>query len=247
MLTAILTDLHANRQALEACLAHAAQRQANRYAFLGDLVGYGGDPGWVVDTVMRYVERGALAVMGNHDFAAAIEERKQMHPEAREAIDWTRGNLNPTQLDFLRKLPMQIRDHGVLYVHASAHAPQEWVYVHTLEDAIRSIEATDSHMVFSGHVHMPALYRIAQDGQSGGHIPAADSVHPIRPQHRYLAIPGSCGQPRDGNPAASYALYDDVSGMLQFFRVPYDVSRAARRVIEVGLPIVFAMRLVEGL
>ncbi|WP_338846341.1 metallophosphoesterase family protein [Massilia sp. W12] len=247
MLTAILTDVHANRQALEACLAHAAQRQAGRYAFLGDLVGYGGDPGWVVDTVMHYAARGALVVMGNHDYAAAVEERKQMHAEAREAIDWTRNHLNPEQLDFLRKLPLQIRDSGVLYVHASAYEPQEWIYVNTLEDAVRSMQATECRLIFSGHVHMPALYRIAQDGKSGGHIPAPESVHPIRAQHQYLAIPGSCGQPRDGNTSASYALYDDQSGMLQFFRVPYDISGAARRVIEVGLPMVFAMRLVEGL
>lgn len=247
MITAILTDLHANRQAVSACLAHAAQHKAERYAFLGDFVGYGGDPGWVVDTVMHYVERGALAVMGNHDYAAANETRKQMHMEAREAIDWTRNQLNPSQLDFLRKLPYSLKQDDILYVHASAHDPQAWEYVTTLADAVKSMQATDCRLIFSGHVHMPALYRISQDGKPGAHTPDPGSHHPIRQQHRYLAIPGSCGQPRDGNTAACYALYDSTQHQLQFFRVPYDISGAARRVIEVGLPIVFAMRLVEGL
>ncbi len=247
MLTAILTDLHANRQAVEACLAHAEQHGAQRYAFLGDFVGYGGDPGWVVDKVAHYVERGALAEMGNHDFSAAHETRKQMHIEAREAIEWTRSQLNASQLDFLRKLPYTLKQDQVLYVHASAHDPENWEYVTGLPEAVRSLNATDCRLVFCGHVHMPALYRIAQDGKQGGHVPEASSVHPIRPQHRYLAIPGSCGQPRDGNTSACYAMYDDTANSLQFFRIPYDFSGAARRVIEVGLPIVFAMRLIEGL
>lgn len=247
MITAILTDLHANRQAVEACLAHAAAQHATRYAFLGDFVGYGGDPGWVVDTVMHYVERGAVAVMGNHDYAAAHEARKQMHAEAREAIEWTRQQLNPTQLDFLRKLPYSIKQEQTLYVHASAHQPPEWEYVTCLADAVQSMSSTDCKRIFSGHVHLPALYRIAQDGKQGAHSPAANSNHPIRPQHQYLAIPGSCGQPRDGNTAACYALFDEKNMILHFFRVPYDINGAARRVIEVGLPLVFAMRLVEGL
>lgn len=247
MISAILTDLHANRQAVEACLAHAQQHGAERYAFLGDFVGYGGDPGWVVDTVMHYVERGAYAVMGNHDYSASHETRKQMHAEAREAIDWTRNQLNPTQLDFLRKLPMTLKHETTLYVHASAHEPENWEYVSNLEHAVRSMQATDCKLIFSGHVHMPALYRISEEGKQGGHTPQAGSVHVIRPQHRYLVLPGSCGQPRDANPAACYALYDDEARQVQYFRVPYDINSAARRIIEVGLPIVFAMRLVEGL
>ena len=102
-------------------------------------------------------------------------------------------------------------------------------------------------MVFCGHVHTPALYRRADDGRMGGHAPVPGARIAIKPQHQYLVIPGSVGQPRDGNCAACYALYDDVARELTYFRVPYDHGAAARRVIACGLPIVFAMRLIEGL
>ena len=107
MLLAVLTDLHANREALEACLAHAQERSADQYAFLGDLVGYGADPAWVIDTVMAYVNRGAYVLMGNHDLGVLQDGRKDMNPNARFVVEWTRQQLDQGQLDFIRDLPMQ--------------------------------------------------------------------------------------------------------------------------------------------
>jgi diadenosine tetraphosphatase ApaH/serine/threonine PP2A family protein phosphatase len=220
MRLALLTDLHANREALTACLAHAAQQKADQYAFTGDFVGYGADPAWVVDTVMDYVLQGAAAVQGNHDYSAVHATRPQMHAEARQVIEWTRGQLNAAHLAFLAGLPLT---------------------------AERSLRATHSRMVFCGHVHTPALYRRADDGRMGGHTPVPGTRIAIKPQHQYLVIPGAVGQPRDGNCAACYAIYDDVARELTYFRVPYDHGAAARRVIAAGLPIVFAMRLIEGI
>lgn len=247
MRIALLTDPHSNREALEACLAHAARHKPDQYAFTGDFVGYGADPSWVVDTVMDYVSRGAVAVQGNHDYSVTRETRPQMHAEAREVIEWTRGQLRPEQLAFLAGLPLTREMGNMLFVHASAHEPAKWEYVTGLEEAERSLRATHSRLVFCGHVHKPALYRRADDGKMGAHVPEADTKVGIRPQHQYLVIPGSVGQPRDGNSAACYALYDDVKRELSYFRVPYDHGAAARRVIAAGLPIVFAMRLVEGI
>jgi diadenosine tetraphosphatase ApaH/serine/threonine PP2A family protein phosphatase len=246
MRIAFLTDLHANREATSACLAHADAQGAGQYAFTGDFVGYGADPAWVVDTVMAYVARGAIAVQGNHDLAATREARPSMHAEAREVIAWTRSQLAPAQVAFLADLPLTREAHGALFVHASAHQPAAWEYVTGVEQAERSLRATSCRMVVSGHVHAPALYRLADDGRIGAHMPDAKPV-PIRPQHRYLVIPGAVGQPRDGNNAACYALYDDATRELSYFRVPYDHGAAARRVIASGLPIVFAMRLIEGI
>ncbi len=246
MRLALLTDLHANREALAACLAHAAQQGVDQYAFTGDFVGYGADPGWVVDTVMDHVARGALAVQGNHDLSVTRATRPQMHAEAREVIEWTRSQLTAEQLGFLEALPLTRELGNMLFVHASAHEPGKWEYVSGLEQAERSLRATRSRMVFSGHVHAPALYRLADDGRMGAHQPGTARI-PIRPQHQYLVIPGAVGQPRDGNCAACYALYDDAARALTYFRVPYDHGAAARRVIASGLPIVFAMRLVEGI
>jgi predicted phosphodiesterase len=128
MRLALLTDIHANREALTACLEHAAQHKADRYAFTGDFVGYGADPGWVVDTVMQHVARGAVAVMGNHDHSVTQPTKPQMHAEAREVIEWTRGQMNAEQLDFLSKLPLVVDQDRLSFVHASAHEPQKWEY-----------------------------------------------------------------------------------------------------------------------
>jgi diadenosine tetraphosphatase ApaH/serine/threonine PP2A family protein phosphatase len=247
MRLALLTDLHANREALSACLAHAELQQADQYAFMGDFVGYGADPAWVVDTVMAYVARGAVAVQGNHDHSVTRAGRAGMHAEALEVIEWTRGQLSPAQLDFLAALPLTRELGKLLFVHASACDPAKWEYVNGLEQAERSLRATASKIVFSGHVHAPALYRRADDGKVGKHLPQSGSRLVLEPRHQYLAIPGAVGQPRDANNAACYAMYDDATRELSYFRVPYDHGAAARRVIAAGLPIVFAMRLVEGI
>jgi diadenosine tetraphosphatase ApaH/serine/threonine PP2A family protein phosphatase len=247
MRLALLTDLHANREALTACLAHAEARGADQYAFMGDFVGYGADPAWVVDTLMEYVARGALAVQGNHDYAATQPARPQMHVEAREVIEWTRGQLSPEQLAFLAELPLTRQLGKLLFVHASACEPAKWEYVTGVEEAGRSLGATDSQLVFCGHVHAPALYRRTGDGKMGRHVPEAGARIVLHAQHRYLAIPGAVGQPRDNNNAACYAMYDDATRELCYYRVPYDYGGAARRVIAAGLPIVFAMRLIEGI
>src|SRR5580692_11688631 len=112
---ALLADIHGNREAMTACLADAERRNAERYVFLGDLVGYGADPGWVTDRAMDYVARGAIAILGNHDAAAAIA--------------WTRGKLDAAQRNFLEKLPLTVEDGDRLYVHASADEPARWHYV----------------------------------------------------------------------------------------------------------------------
>ena len=247
MRLALLTDIHANREAFSACLAHAERQKADQYAFTGDFVGYGPDPAWVLDTVIDYVSRGAIVVQGNHDVAATREARPSMHAEAREVINWTRGQLSAGHVRFLAELPLTHEQDDMLFVHASANNPAKWEYVTGIEEAELSLFATDCKMVFSGHVHSPALYRRAQDETMGAHVPTPGKPIPLKAMHQHLVIPGSVGQPRDGNSAACYAIYDDVVREVTFFRVPYDHGAAARKVIAAGLPIVFAMRLIEGI
>jgi diadenosine tetraphosphatase ApaH/serine/threonine PP2A family protein phosphatase len=247
MRLALLTDLHANREAVEACLAHAERQRIDQYAFTGDFVGYGADPAWVVGTVMAYVARGAAAVQGNHDVAVTRAVRPRMHAEARETIEWTRGQLDEEQMAFLTGLPLTLRAGNALFVHASAHDPARWEYVTGVDEAERSIRASASRIVFSGHVHAPCLYRRAIDGRMGRHVPHAGQRIVLQPEHQYLVLPGAVGQPRDQNNAACYAVFDDEAREISYFRVPYDHGAAARKVIAAGLPIVFAMRLVEGI
>jgi diadenosine tetraphosphatase ApaH/serine/threonine PP2A family protein phosphatase len=246
MKLALITDLHANREAVQAVLDHAAAQGAARYAFLGDYVGYGADPGWVIDTVKAYVARGAIAVGGNHDQGAAQSPSPQMNPEACEAIRWTQGQLSPAQLDFLTSLPLSHTEGEMLFVHANAFAPGEWAYIQSRIEAVRSLHATPCHYTFCGHMHEPKLFHLSGTGKAGDFVPTAGVPIPVPPHRQWLVVPGSAGQPRDGNPAACYALFDTTEQVLTFQRVPYDVEAAGDKIRAAGLPERFAERLVHG-
>ena len=242
---ALLADIHGNREALTACLADAERRQADRYVFLGDLVGYGADPGWVVDRVMDYAGRGALAILGNHDSAAAGAD-ESMNETAQQAIEWTRRQLSAAQRGFLENLPVSITDGARLYVHASAYQPREWHYVLDSHSARESIGATPAHQTFCGHVHVPALYHLSLTGKLIEFTPTAGMAIPLLKGRRWLAVLGAVGQPRDHNPAACYALLDETQNTVTYIRVPYDVASAARKIREAGLPPVLAARIEQG-
>lgn len=236
MRLALLTDLHANLEALEACLEHAQRQRAEQLVFLGDLVGYGADPGPVVERVQAAVAAGALAVKGNHDEAATQGPPPAMRADAARAVTWTREHLTAEQLAFLQALPLSIERGERLFVHASAADPAHWSYVLSASDAVRSLRAVSAREIFCGHTHTPALYHLAADGAVAAFEPVPGTPIKLSSLRRWLVIPGSVGQPRDGNPAACYALLDETSDVLVFHRVPYDAERAARKIRVAGLP-----------
>jgi diadenosine tetraphosphatase ApaH/serine/threonine PP2A family protein phosphatase len=236
MRLAILTDLHANLEALEAVLEHAKRQGVEQLAFLGDLVGYGADPGPVVDRVQAAVAAGALAIKGNHDEATTEGAPAAMRADAARAVAWTREHLAPEQLAFLAALPLTLERGARLFVHARADYPAQWIYVLSAVDAERSFAATEARQIFSGHTHIPALYHLAADRSVGAFHPVPGTPIKLTAFHRWLVIPGSVGQPRDGNPAACYAILDDVADILVYHRVPYDAERAARKIRAAGLP-----------
>jgi diadenosine tetraphosphatase ApaH/serine/threonine PP2A family protein phosphatase len=246
MKVALLADIHSNLEALTACLSHAEGLGAEGFAFLGDLVGYGADPVAVVDIVMAYAAGGARVVMGNHDQAAVGATRKPMHDNAERAIEWTRARLRPEQLAFLAALPLTARDGARLFVHASAAAPDRWIYVTDPMRAAHSIDAGGAAYTFSGHVHEPRLYFQGADGRPQPFTPTPGSAIPVPAHRRWLAIVGSCGQPRDGNTAACYALLDAGRSELTFHRLPYDHGAAARKIRRAGLPERLAVRIERG-
>ena len=246
MRLALITDLHANRESVGAVMAHAATQGIDRYAFLGDFVGYGADPGWVVDLVREHVARGAIAVMGNHDAAVVEGPLPTMIPEARQVVEWTRERLDAGQLAFLAALPMSVSDADRLFVHANAFAPEEWAYVLGRMEAVRSLQATHARFTFCGHVHDPKLFHLTGTGKIGDFVPSDGMPIPLSEQRRWLVIPGSAGQPRDGNPAACYATFDTASATLTYFRVPYDTEAAGTKIRAAGLPQRLARRLEHG-
>ena len=246
MLIALLADIHGNREALTACLADAQRAGADRYVFLGDLVGYGADPAWVVERAAEMVKAGAIAVLGNHD-DAMLNPADSMNAAASAAIAWTRTQLDEAQRIFLGALPLTVEDGDRLFVHASASAPHTWSYVFSPHEALQSFRATHHRLTFCGHTHFPALFNEGIRTLPQQHFPAdGKPIHLLGP-HRWLAVLGAVGQPRDHNPAACYGLFDDARNQLTYVRVFYDVELAARKIRKAGLPEFLAARLSEGI
>lgn len=246
MLIAFFADIHANRQAFEACLARARALSAERFVLLGDYVGYGGDPAWTVETVMDLVDKGARAVLGNHDHAVD-NPGESMNVEAQVAIEWTRGVLGADERKFLASLPLTRKDNDRLYVHADASDPKKWLYVQSTVEASRSLMGTEAQITFCGHVHQPALYSLSATAKMTAFTPTADVPIPLLPGRRWLAVLGAVGQPRDGNPAAAFATFDTDKRELTYRRAAYDIDAAANRIRQQGLPVWLAERLFRGM
>ncbi len=238
-------------------MADAQAQGATHFALLGDLVGYGADPAWVLDQVTALMADGAVVVQGNHDEAVARGSSPSMHPDARVVIDWTRAQLSHAQLQVLQKLPLQARGEPgrCLFVHANAFAPAGWEYVQGRAEAVKSLHADPARIQVCGHMHDPMLFHLSGTGKAGDFRPVAGVPMPLPAHRQWLVIPGSCGQPRDGNPAACYALLDPGKSDLDdaritFRRVAYDVDAAcaALRACTLPAPIIerLAHRLTRG-
>ncbi|MFB9268217.1 metallophosphoesterase family protein [Bradyrhizobium erythrophlei] len=245
MRLALFSDIHANRQAFAACLEAARARGAERLICLGDIVGYGADPEWAVDTVMDLVAGGAIALRGNHDNAINAPD-SGMNDDAQAAIDWTRDRLSAARRRFLAELPISHEEDNRLYVHAEASDPSKWHYVRDTSGAARSMMATELQITFCGHVHRPGLYSMSSAAKMTSFVPTTGMPVQLLTGRRWLAVLGSVGQPRDGDPAASFAIFDTKSREITYLRVPYDVASAAAKIKANGLPHWLADRLFLG-
>ncbi|PSC04957.1 metallophosphatase family protein [Alsobacter soli] len=245
MSIALFSDIHANREAFEACLSDARRRGASRFVLLGDYVGYGADPVWVLETVADLVAKGAVAVLGNHDAAVGTPDTA-MNPVATAALDWTRRQLGTVHKTFLKNLPLKVVEEGRLYVHANGWAPGDWGYITSAVEAERSMRVAPQQWTFCGHTHVPALYHMSPQRPPGAFSPPPNKPVPLAASRRWLAVLGSVGQPRDGNPAACYGLLEHSPLCLTMVRVPYDAEAAARKVAAAGLPDSLGRRLLTG-
>lgn len=250
---ALLSDVHSNLQALDACLEHADAHGAQGYAFLGDLVGYGGNPAQVLDRVMKMVSCGALCVRGNHE-QMALHPPEVIRQAQDEGARWMHDQLLPRQRSFLENLPLTAKlEHDVLLTHASADSPESWHYVTdsgAAERCMRAAAEQDAAIryVFVGHVHAQALYFLTPTAKLMRFSPEPGVPVPVPPHRQWLAIVGSCGQPRDRDPRAMYTMYDSDAATITFHRVVYDHMAAAAAVRSAkSLPAHFADRLERGL
>ena len=250
MKLALISDIHANLQALQACMEHAHTQGATQLAFLGDLVGYGGSPAAVLDTIIQAVDAGAWIVRGNHD-DLALRPPNHIQHTSEQGAQWTHDQLAPVHTRFLEALPMLNQQGNILLVHASAHQPERWPYVENSIMAERSMTAAsdiDAHIryVFSGHVHQQSLYYLTPTAKLMRFVPQPGISIPVPTHRQWLAIVGSCGQPRDGDVRAMYTLYDSDAATITFHRVAYDHLAAVQAVQSSGMPDDFAQRLEAG-
>ena len=250
---ALLSDIHSNLHALEACLAHAQTQGADRLVILGDLVNYGALPSEVVARCQALQTEGAIVLRGNHEALIQTHSINADNPNpslGSQTAEWTHDQLSPAQRFWLETLPLTDRVGSMFFVHASADAPTRWRYVDDERTAALSLDAACEHPevrhVFGGHVHHQSLYYRGTGRQLMAFKPTAGVAIPT-PKHRHwIATVGSVGQPRDGNPRAMYALFDDAADTLTFHRVAYDHRAAARAIRQAGLPDFFAHRLETG-
>lgn len=243
---AMFADIHSNLEALLACIKHARESGAQRFVFLGDLVGYGADPRAVLAIVQEHAAQGAIVVKGNHDEAVDAGAR-YMNEAARAAIAWTQQVLDEQEKKFLTELPLVAREEGACFVHASAAHPERWPYVDSPAAAQASSEAAQAPYVFSGHVHHQMLFFESGAGRMAMFRPVPGKAVPVGAHRRWLTLVGSVGQPRDGNPAAAYALFDRLRQQVFFRRVPYDNYAAAEKIRKAGLPAQLAYRVERGI
>ena len=240
MRVAVLSDIHANLVALDAVLAAVGQTDALWH--LGDVVGYGSEPDAVV---ARLAEHGATGVAGNHDLAAlGGDEIDWFNPDARAAMEWTRNRIEASTRGWLRSLPTTRVADGVTLVHGSPRDPI-WEYVTSAPLARTNLELLETPLGLHGHTHVPVAW-IQRDGRIESVTPSPGE--PLRLNGRgALLNPGSVGQPRDGDPRASWLELDTESGTATWRRTAYDIEAARSGILDAGLPARLGDRLRHGL
>jgi predicted phosphodiesterase len=242
----VLSDIHANLTALETVLS-ALKGRWDRVVCLGDLVGYGPDPNQVVDQVRTL---SSATIRGNHDKAGCgLDSADDFNPVARKAALWTREQLSPENLEFLRNLPGGPHEvDGVSLIHGALRNEDEYVFAPA--QALEGLLESPTQVSFFGHTHYQGGFSFRDNNLQVIHLKPgpgqAFAALQIEAGTRYLLNPGSVGQPRDGDPRAACGVADLNHGVVEFWRVPYDVDSVQKRMLGVGLPEPLALRLALG-
>jgi predicted phosphodiesterase len=239
----ILSDLHANREALDAVLqdARAARPQGYQATLcLGDLVGYGADPAYTIE----WAKTGTNAVIrGNHDkVCSGLDSLELYNAAAQASAVWTNQHLDPAHVEYLRKLgrgPLHVD--GFDIVHGSPRDEDEYLVYSSHADEVRNF--LDGTLTFFGHTHVQGGFLVTPGGTRAI---SSNMALELEPDRFYLINPGSVGQPRDRDPRAAYAIYNPEEKVVEFRRVSYDIERASQKILDAGLPSTLAARLHEG-
>jgi predicted phosphodiesterase len=236
---AIISDVHANLEALEAVLADADECKCTHFVCLGDVVGYNANPHECVELIR---DLDCPIVKGNHDEQASLEESSRDFNElAEHAIAWTRDTLSAEDKQWLRDLRLQRHVRDFTIVHATLDTPAQWGYVFNNLDAAASFTYQHTTVCFFGHTHVPMAF-VRDDGVKRMKIEQLR----IEPGKKYFINTGSVGQPRDGDWRAAYCVYDIDTNNIEQRRVTYDLATAQKKITNAGLPSLLAERLGIG-
>lgn len=238
---AILSDVHSNLEAFQAVLKDLSQEKVDQVFFLGDSVGYGADPNPCIELLLGLTP---MVVAGNHDWATVgLTAYSHFNPVAKAAIEWTIRELIINHQEFLKNLPLMHKHHNLTLVHATPCDPGAWDYMSSPQEVITSFQSHDQQICFIGHSHIPVAFEQNEEGKISV-LPVTTLI--LSDFHRYIINVGSVGQPRDGDPRAAYGIYSTDDSRFILKRIPYDIERAQKKIIEAGLPHFLALRLASG-
>ncbi len=241
---AIIADIHANLAAFKAVLDHIERRGGVEEVWcLGDVVGYGPDPCECIELLRQYNH---VCVAGNHDWAAIDKlATSEFNPDAAVACRWTAQQLSPDDIKYLESLPEVIQKEDFTLVHGSPRHPI-WEYLISVSSAKENFTFFQSQFCLVGHSHVPVVFKYDETGTCS-FSQFMPNVGLALGKSRLIINPGGVGQPRDGDPRASYAIYDNETGMVRLYRVPYDISITQARMVRNNLPIRLVARLSQGI
>jgi diadenosine tetraphosphatase ApaH/serine/threonine PP2A family protein phosphatase len=238
---AILADIHSNMAAFEAVLSDADSRGGfDKIWCLGDVVGYGPDPNECIKRLRQFEH---VCIAGNHDWAAIGKmDTSEFNPVAALAANWTAQQLTAEDRDYLQNLPFTLREGGFTLAHGSPREPI-WEYLLSTEAAKDNFAYFETAYCLVGHSHVPLIFELAGDKAVYKEFKEANLK---LKEKRMIINPGGVGQPRDGDPRASYAIYDAEAQTVRHYRVEYDIPATQKKMAERGLPTPLILRLSVG-
>ena len=241
MRIAILADIHSNLVAFEAVLSHAESRGGfDKIWCLGDMVGYGPEPN---GCIKRLCEFEHVCIAGNHDWAAIGNmDTAEFNPVAATAAQWTAQELTEEGKDYLLGLPLTLQENGFTLAHGSPREPI-WEYLLSIQAAQENFAYFETAHCLVGHSHVPLIFELS--GDEAVYIEFGESELKLS-ENRMIVNPGSVGQPRDGDPRASYAIYNAETHTVNHYRVEYDITATQKKMEEYGLPTPLIRRLSLG-
>jgi len=239
----IFSDIHANVEAFKVVLESLENENIDQYVFAGDIVGYGAQPKECIKILQKLIEeKKCICVAGNHDYAVCGKSADDNYTRhAKDAVDWTKKQIDQKDKEFLAQMPLIQKTEDLTVVHANLETPDSWNYIFDIDDAHPNFKLLKTQVCFIGHSHKPLMFI---SGQTVNWV-VQDQIDILK-DTEYIINVGSVGQPRDGNPKASYAIYDTSTAIVEIKRVNYDVQKVQQEILHAGLPTILAERLSIG-